>query len=169
MNIVMSTLNTPPSSLIAPALWRRMSAWLYEGVLMFGVLFLAGYLFSSLTQSRHALERVHQLQAFLFVVIGIYFIWFWSRGQTLPMKTWNIRIVDRNGQRLTQSRALLRYLLAWVWFLPSLLFIQLTALHPVWDIFVVAGWVGIWALLSRLHPQRQFWHDAWAGTRLVSK
>jgi hypothetical protein len=22
-------------------------------------------------------------------------------------------------------------------------------------------------LLSRLHPQRQFWHDAWAGTRLV--
>jgi hypothetical protein len=29
-------------------------------------------------------------------------------------------------------------------------------------------WVLIWALLSRFHPQRQFWHDAWAGTRLVS-
>jgi hypothetical protein len=27
--------------------------------------------------------------------------------------------------------------------------------------------VGVWALLSRFHPQRQFWHDAWAGTRLV--
>ena len=24
-----------------------------------------------------------------------------------------------------------------------------------------------YALLSRFHPQRQFWHDAWAGTRLV--
>jgi hypothetical protein len=33
---------------------------------------------------------------------------------------------------------------------------------------VVFGWVAVWALLSRLHPQRQFWHDALAGTRLVS-
>ena len=24
------------------------------------------------------------------------------------------------------------------------------------------------ALLARFHPQRQFWHDAWAGTRLVT-
>ena len=30
------------------------------------------------------------------------------------------------------------------------------------------NWVLVWALLSRFHPQRQFWHDAWAGTRLVS-
>jgi hypothetical protein len=22
--------------------------------------------------------------------------------------------------------------------------------------------------LARFHPQRQFWHDAWAGTRLVT-
>ena len=32
---------------------------------------------------------------------------------------------------------------------------------------IAAGWVAVWALLSRFHPQRQFWHDAWAGTRLV--
>jgi uncharacterized RDD family membrane protein YckC len=25
----------------------------------------------------------------------------------------------------------------------------------------------VWALLSRFHPQRQFLHDALAGTRLV--
>jgi hypothetical protein len=25
----------------------------------------------------------------------------------------------------------------------------------------------VWALLSRFHPQQQFWHDALAGTRLV--
>ena len=33
---------------------------------------------------------------------------------------------------------------------------------------VFMGWVAIYALLSRFHPQRQFWHDAFAGTRLVS-
>ncbi|MNY83104.1 hypothetical protein D3C86_2256390 [compost metagenome] len=29
------------------------------------------------------------------------------------------------------------------------------------------GWIVVWALLSRLHPQRQFLHDVLAGTRLV--
>jgi len=32
----------------------------------------------------------------------------------------------------------------------------------------MTGWILIWALLSRFHPERQFWHDALAGTRLVS-
>ncbi|MEO5607751.1 MAG: RDD family protein, partial [Polaromonas sp.] len=30
------------------------------------------------------------------------------------------------------------------------------------------GWVAIWAILARFHPQQQFWHDALAGTRLIS-
>jgi len=33
---------------------------------------------------------------------------------------------------------------------------------------LMLGWVAIWAVLSRFHPQRQFWHDALAGTRLIS-
>ena len=32
---------------------------------------------------------------------------------------------------------------------------------------LVLGWVAVWALLSRFHPLQQFWHDVWAGTRLV--
>jgi hypothetical protein len=27
--------------------------------------------------------------------------------------------------------------------------------------------VVLWALSSRAHAQRQFWHDAWAGTQLI--
>ena len=75
-----------------------MACWLYEGTLMFGVVFIAGYLFSALTQTRHALHNRHELQAFIFVVSGIYFAWFWSKGQTLAMKTWHIRVVDRMGR-----------------------------------------------------------------------
>ena len=33
---------------------------------------------------------------------------------------------------------------------------------------IIIGWVIVWALLSRFHPQGQFWHDALAGTRLVT-
>ena len=32
---------------------------------------------------------------------------------------------------------------------------------------LLIGWVLVWALLSRFHPERQFLHDALAGTRLV--
>ena len=105
---------------LAPPLRRRMACWLYEGMLLFGVVFIAGYLFSTLTQTRHALDNRHALQAFLFVVFGIYFVWFWSRGYTLAMKTWHIRVVDRQGRAISQTRALLRYVLSWLWFLPPL-------------------------------------------------
>ncbi len=144
-----------------------MACWLYEGLLLFGVVFIAGYLFSALSQSRHALDNRHPLQAFVFVVFGIYFTWFWSKGQTLAMKTWHIRLVDRAGQPVSQPRALLRYLLCWLWFLPPLAFVAPYGLSSGEVTVLTLGWITVWALLSRFHPQRQFWHDAWAGTRLV--
>jgi uncharacterized RDD family membrane protein YckC len=151
-----------------PSLRRRMACWLYEGILLFGVVFLPGYLFSTLSQSRHALDNRHALQAFEFLVLGIYFVWFWGHGQTLAMKTWNIRVVDTQGRRITQLRALGRYVLSWVWFLPPLLAIAPFHLAGAEMAVIVIGWVAVWALLSRFHPQRQFWHDAAAGTRLVT-
>ncbi|MBP6854015.1 MAG: RDD family protein, partial [Rhodoferax sp.] len=38
----------------APGLPRRMACWVYEGLLLFGVVFISGYLFSTLSQTRHA-------------------------------------------------------------------------------------------------------------------
>lgn len=151
----------------APGLWRRMACWLYEGMLLFGVVFIAGYLFSALTQTRHALDNRWAQQAFLFLVLGIYFTWFWSKGQTLAMKTWHVRVTDRTGQALSQSRALLRYVLSWIWFVPSLATSAAWRLSGPESLVVVLGWIAVWALLSRFHPRQQFWHDAWAGTQLI--
>jgi len=156
------------NELRAPGLWRRMACWLYEGMLLFGVVFITGYLFSTLSQTRHALDNRHVQQAFLFLVLGIYFTWFWSRGQTLAMKTWNIRVVDSLGQPLTQARALARYVLSWLWFLPPLLLTGLLGISGLEAVVIVLGWVLVWALLSRFHALGQFVHDALAGTRLVS-
>ncbi len=154
---------------MAPSLRRRMACWLYEGMLLFAIVFVAGWLFSTLGQMRNAMDgRRPLLQAFLFVVFGIYFSWFWSRGQTLAMKTWNIRLVDRAGQAVSQPRAALRYLLSWLWFLPPLVLLQPLHLRAGEMAVLVLGWVAVWAVLSRFHPQRQFWHDALAGTQLVS-
>ena len=154
-------------NLQAPRLIRRMACWMYEGILMFGVVFIAGYLFGTLSQTRNAMDNRHALQAFLFVVFGIYFTWFWAKGQTLAMKTWHIRVVDRDGRPLTQRRALLRYVGSWLWFLPPLAALAPFSLPGGEATVIVLGWVAVWAVLSRFHPQQQFWHDALAGTRLV--
>jgi uncharacterized RDD family membrane protein YckC len=162
-----SFMTTSDHSFIAPSLSRRMACWMYEGTLLFGVVFIAGYLFGTLSQTRNALDNRNALQGFLFVVFGIYFVWLWSKGQTLAMKTWHIKVVDRHGQPLTQARALLRYVLSWLWFVPALASIAPFRLSPVQSSVVILGWVAIWAVSSRFHSQRQFWHDAMAGTRLV--
>lgn len=145
-----------------------MACWLYEGMLLFGVVFIAGYLFGTLSQTRHALDNRHALQGFLFVIFGVYFTWFWSKGQTLAMKTWDIRLVDQAGRPVGQARALLRYLASWLWLLPPLAAVAPFRLGGAETAVLVIGWVLVWALLSRFHPHGQFWHDALVGTRLVS-
>ncbi len=141
---------------------------MYEGMLMFGVIFLAGYLFGALSQTRNAMDNRNALQAFLFVIFGIYFVWFWAKGQSLAMKTWDIRVVDEQGQRISQQRALLRYVMSWLWFLPPLVGSWLLDIPAKQGAFLAMGWVVIWAFLARFHPQKQFWHDAFAGTRLIT-
>jgi len=157
---------------IVPGLWRRMACWLYEGMLLFAVVFVAGWLFSTLTQMRNGVDssRHPMLQGFLFLVLGVYFTWFWSRGQTLAMKTWGIRVVDRAGRPVSQPRALLRYLLSWLWFLPALVSAWALGLHGGGAIIgsLMAG-MAAYLLIARLHPQRQFLHDTIAGSRVITQ
>lgn len=151
-----------------PTLLRRMACWLYEGLLLFGVVFMASLLFAVVTQNPNPQGQRYALMAFLFVVLGVYCTWFWVKGQTLAMKTWRIQVVGHSGEALSYRQAWGRYLLCWVWFAPPL------AVSYVWTLglastgWLTAGWVVLWATLARLQPQRQFWHDAWAGTRLVN-
>jgi uncharacterized RDD family membrane protein YckC len=157
-----------------PNLWRRMACWMYEGVLLFGVVMIAAYLFSSLTQQRHALIGRHGLQAFLFLVLGIYFAWFWSHGgQTVAMKAWQLQLVKIQGHQVypvSQARALLRYILSWLWWLPALLILSLSGIHSgVVMCMTVAVGIMAYALLSKLNPEKQFWHDVVCGTRLITK
>lgn len=135
---------------------------------MFGVVFLATYLFSSLSQTRNAMDNRNALQAFLFVIFGIYFVWFWAKGQSLAMKTWDIRVVDIYGQTVTQTRALARYALSWLWFLPPLGISWALGLSAKEGAVITFGWVAVWAVLARFHPRKQFWHDALAGTQLIN-
>jgi uncharacterized RDD family membrane protein YckC len=140
----------------------------YEAMLMFGVLFIAGWLFSTLLQQKHALYLRSILQDWLFLVIGVYFVWFWTHsGQTLAMKTWRIRLVTRDGQEVKAKRALGRYFLAWFWILPGLALAWAIGAKGWALILIPSTNVLLWALLAYLDPAKQFLHDRLAGTRLM--
>jgi hypothetical protein len=59
--------------------------------------------------------------------------------------------------------------LSWLWFLPALGCAYLVGLANGAAIgAALLGGVALYAALSRLHPQRQFVHDALCGTRLMT-
>ena len=90
---------------------RRMACWVYEGLLLFGVVFMAGYVFGTLSQTRNALDNRHALQGFVFVVFAIYFTWFWSQGRrTLPMKTMGVTLVQAADGKPLSERTAKRYM-----------------------------------------------------------
>ena len=164
---------TAPADLNAapPGLARRFAAFLYEGVLLFGVVFFAGFLYSVLTRQQHALQGRVGLALCLFIVLGLYFVGFWTRsGQTLAMKTWHLRVTDAIGQPLGWGRAVLRYVFSWLWFLPALVSVRALGLHSGGAIIgaLIAGVAG-YLLIARLHPQRQFLHDAICGSRVITQ
>jgi uncharacterized RDD family membrane protein YckC len=168
MIIPSSPISPAPISLTAPSLSRRLACFVYEAVLLFGVVMISGYLYSSLTQQRHALVGRHGLQAFMFLIIGIYFAWFWSHGgQTVAMRTWHIRVVKANGAPLTQPLAAARYLLAYVWFLPGLAIGWCSGLQGGAALWPLVLNMILVILIARFAPERQFLHDLLLGTRLV--
>lgn len=157
----------PEKIIETPSPLRRLACMVYETLLLSGVVFAAGFLFSILTQTRNALDNRLGMQIFLFVVLGGYFAWFWSKGQTLAMKTWHLHLQDESGQLISQNRAITRYLSAWVWITPPVLMASLLGAEPKATIAMAVIWIGIWFMLCYTRQDRQFLHDVWSGTKLV--
>lgn len=133
-------MNTP---LPTAKLWHRFAAMLYETLLLLAVLFIADYLFITLTHNAQSPLLKALLQIYLIMVMAAYFSWFWMRGQSLAMKTWRIRVVSASdGSKLSLRQALLRFFFSWL-----------------------IGITQIWAFFDR---DGQFLHDRLAGTRLVT-
>lgn len=159
----------------APPLLRRLGSLLYDWLVIDAVMLLVVAIFSLLTTAAPALPHQRPLLlALCFLTTGGYFTYCWRNGQTLAMRAWRIRIEDAQGRPLSWGRACIRYLLAWVWIAPPLALVAAARpySHSIssalsFSAAAVVAWVVVWSAASLLHPQRQFWHDALAGTRLV--
>jgi uncharacterized RDD family membrane protein YckC len=119
----------------------------YEILLLIAIVLLAGGIAAALAHiTNPELARTYT-QIIALPTCTAYFAWQWCRGgQTLPMKTWRMRIETADGSRITPPRALLRIALA----------------IPGYTLLCTSV---IWAFFDR---DGQFLHDRLAGTRLVS-
>lgn len=162
-------MNTHPTER-PPRLLVRMACGVYEGLLLFGVLAGAGLLYGLLLRPPADQSWGAGFAIFLLAVMAGYFTWFWSKGETLAMATWHLRL-RRRGSTLppTPAQALLRFSLSLLWFLPGLATLHgagLTQNQPAAWAVMLTNVVG-YALLTRLHPSRQYLHDLLAGTEMV--
>ena len=139
---------------------------LYEGLLAFGVVFVAAMMFGLFTQTRNAMDNRLGLQVTVFVALGIYFVWFWSKGQTLAMKTWHLYLTLPDGRPVPQARAFLRYIFSWMAVLPPLLLAYFLRYSPQVLITATAVWLFFWTGIAQVRADRQLLQDVWAGTRL---
>lgn len=130
-----------------PSIKRRLASMLYEGLVVFSLV-LIGFLLPQIVLSGFGWSvGPRLLWLHVIILLMIYFVWCWlNGGQTLPMKTWKLRLDNSDGLPLRPLQAVLRYLAAW----PSIL---------------LFGAGIIWALLDK---DRQFLHDRIAGTRISS-
>ena len=103
----MTNLNSKPA-------WLRLAAcMLYDGLVVLALSFALALGFILLFgDASHGLKR-YALQLFLWLGIGLYFVWCWRKsGQTLAMQTWQLKLSDGQTKLLNWPQALIRYALA---------------------------------------------------------
>jgi uncharacterized RDD family membrane protein YckC len=92
---------------------RLFAACVYELLLLFALWMFCTWIFVQLFgQVKQPYKRL-QLQLFLWIVTGMYFVWCWHKtGQTLATKTWKIKLVNQQNSTLSFQQAIVRYALA---------------------------------------------------------
>lgn len=121
---------------------RRLGALFYDSLLLLALLFLATALALAVTQGELD-SRGYAYRGYLLAVIFAFYIGFWTRGgQTLGMRTWQIRVERLDGRSPRWWQAAARLALA-------LLTLGLGLLWTAWD------------------ADRRALYDRWTGTRVV--
>lgn len=145
-----------------------MASALYESVIVIAVVFLATLAFPGAASGRLSEWGRYALAAYVAIILGGYFVWFWTRGQTLAMRAWRLQLVDQSGAYLTWQRALYRYVVTLALIAPGLFAIGWWREHRESSValFLMAVSVAAfgWPLWDQ---QRRALHDLIAGTRLV--
>ncbi len=129
-----------------PGLPRRLLAMLYDGLVLCAVLMVAGAAWVALHRAA-APPGDWAFRAYLVAVCALFYAGFWTRGETLGLRAWKLRLEGPDGRPPGWGRALLRFAAALLSWLP-------------------AGLGFLWVLVDR---DRLAWHDRLSKTHLVRR
>jgi len=157
---------------------RRLLSVVYEALLLAAVLFVANFVLLPIVSTAPspdvrtlAIPDVPTralLFCTLFAVAALYFVCSWTGGRrTLPMKTWRMRLVDRDGGPVSYKRAFIRYLAAWIG--PALALLSYAALRRQGLGPVAVALCALNYVAALADPAAQFLHDRIAGTRIIKE
>lgn len=172
-----STLETdsyPPA-----ALWRRLAAIVYDGLVLVAVLALATFAFVPFLEGKVLVSDevgwlAYAYRAWLLLIATLFFAYFWTRvkGQTLGMQAWRLRIETMAGQAVSWGAALKRMAVLWGLTLPPIAgYWLLWHDWPSWARAV--AWIISLTPLVLCYASAAFsrdklsWHDRWTSTRIV--
>lgn len=137
----MNTPSFPTASLI-----RRLAALVYDTLILSGLCFVATLVLVWLNGGQAFAAHDARLSVWLMMVCFVFVGWCWTHGgQTPGMRAWNIQVEGDNGQCLSWTQALVRFLSAGL----SL---------------VCLGSGYLWMLID---SEKRTWPDRWSGTRVV--
>lgn len=149
------------SELCNAGVWRRLAAMLYDGFLIFALLFIASLIptlvlnAGNLGTSPATNTVVHELnsplqgwwyQLYLLTWVGAFYLAFWRKnGQTLGMQAWKIKLLRNDGEKPSYRDCLIRLL--------------------VGLLSIAAAGLGFWWIW--LDKQNRSWHDIASHTRVI--
>lgn len=166
----------PPAGLLG-----RLGAMVSDSLVVVGLLLLTTLAFIPLLSHLNAKALVPSEVGWFWVslywlcLLSIwvgFFAFFWvSRGQTVGMQAWHLRIEDEQGGLLTWAGAFRRIAYAALPWLPSLLVLglaehyRLLSLKYAGAALLVLGVAGLLSMYT--DPQRRTWHDRQSKSRVA--
>ncbi len=145
------------SSLPSGPLWRRLAAMAYDSILILAIWMVVTFVVLSFFGIENArtvegetvtLDPIYKNILFLSMLVSAwaFFGWFWTHsGQTLGMQAWRLKVVTREGEKISVAQSIARFLLA----IPAFLM------------------VGIGYFYMYLNPERETLHGKLSGTKVV--
>ena len=120
----------------------------YDGLLLFAVLFAATLVLLPFTGGETVAPNNLLYKLYVLAVSFAYFGWFWTHGgQTLGMRTWGVRLIGEPQTAITWRRCLTRFAAALLSWIPC-------------------GLGFLWAAFDR---DKLAWHDRLSRTRLADE
>lgn len=151
---------------------RRLLATFYDLLLLLGVLLTVSTCAVAINRGEATTHPAYYLV--LIATAYVFYAWFWTReGQTLGMRTWKIKIITDNGEKLTWKLSAIRFAAATVVFLPA-------AIGLLWIFDPNRSVSGLIIAILAMAPacfgllwmffdsDKLAWHDKLSSTRLIS-